>query len=226
MRPVSHLLLTWIILTVCMTALEAQTTVEETYPLTSQTYVKLEMRFPDSVIVTPSKDDQLRIVAQVKINEGENDDAFYFASETQGNTLSISTKYKNEKELFQQQSKYQHGGCSCCNHNFLEISVVVYIPVNQSFSLAALGSDLIIGPLTGDIQVLATGGFIDMEVAEQDAGTVHLKSIGASVYSDLTFPTKSNLRFLAGTEIQHSFPGSDRKLTLESIGNDVYIRKP
>lgn len=226
MKTASYLLLTWGLLTIGALGLQAQKTVEKSYTLSPQTYVELDMRFPDSVKVIPSNEPQLRIVAKVQINEGKDNDAFYLESENNENTLYISTKFKDEKELFQQQRDQPHGKCYCCDNNFLKIYVEIYMPVEQSFSLEALGSNLIIGQLTGDIRVKATGGFIDMSTSEKNAGHVHLKSIGSSVYSDLKFPTKSNMRFLAGTEIKHQFSGSKRQLYLESIGDDVYLRKP
>lgn len=76
------------------------------------------------------------------------------------------------------------------------------------------------------ISINAIGGEIDLTLPAKTAANLELKTIGGSFFSDFDFTTtKDNLKKIGGNDLTYALNGGGPKISIATVGGNVYIRK-
>lgn len=78
---------------------QAQSTIEKTAPVRSGQKVNFDFKWPELVNVKTWDKNEVKVVAKVDINKGQNDDAFKFNIVESEGVLSIASEIENYKDL-------------------------------------------------------------------------------------------------------------------------------
>jgi DUF4097 and DUF4098 domain-containing protein YvlB len=103
------------------------------------------------------------------------------------------------------------------------------MPANADLQVKTINGNITITGLTGSVDAKSVSGFVDMNWPENQGAALSLRSINGEVYSDLPLEIKEkkkNIGQPVGYKLERALAsGTGPRIKLESISNDVFLRK-
>jgi hypothetical protein len=232
MKKVFILSLLWLAFT---TSLLAQSkTVEKVLPVPANKKVDLKLTFGDDIKITAWDKNEVSIKITYEINNGKLNDALLlnFKSDSESARADVDL----DKELMKKGKKEDCPGnyststmqldgkhtVTCTNINY-----EIFVPRDANLKVETINGNIELRGLTGPVQAKSISGFVDMNWSPKKGATVSLETITGEVYSDLgiDFTNEREEAPMVGYELKGNVNGGGSSISLESISNDIYLRK-
>ncbi|RDV11041.1 hypothetical protein DXT99_25565 [Pontibacter diazotrophicus] len=231
MKKVFILSLLWFAFT---TNLQAQSeTVEKVLPVPANKKVDLKLTFGNDIKITAWDKDEASIKVTYEINNGKLNDALLlnFKADNESARAEVDLDKEllkngkaedcpeNKSNIMQVNGEYS---VTCTNINY-----EIFVPRDADLTVETINGDIELRGLTGPVQAKSISGFVDMNWSERKGATVSLETITGEVYSDLgiDFTNGRENAPMVGYELKGNVNGGGSLISLESISNDIYLRK-
>jgi hypothetical protein len=222
-----------------------QTPVNKTVPVSSGQTVRLYFDYPELVRVTTWDKPEVAITGTVRINGGENDDAFVLASAVTGSTISIKSEIRDFKNLPRRISIERNGEkivfkdraafrAYCAEHGDdyrwqndgvdLDIELTVRVPRGVATTVESVYGLVEVQNFAGPLQVDAPYGGVDATVAENGLGELVAETNFGQIYSNLNAFLKGSAEGDFHTQVAAKLGAGPRQVFESKYGN-VYLRK-
>ncbi len=237
----TKIILAFLCLLCNISPLLAQRIVNETYAWQPGKKVNLNLGIADSIRVEAWNRNEISLEAVVTINNNKLNEALVFDVENQAGELRLKASFNevllgradtidcpqnsNNMQVFTKAKQ----GYKSVNIVCSSISYRLRMPAQAELQLKSINGNITIVGLTGPIEAKSVSGFVDMSWPANQEAAFSLRSINGEVYSDLPIEIKENKKNVAhpvGHQLKGALAsGNGPLIRLESISNDVYLRK-
>lgn len=224
----------------------AQTKVEKRYPIKPGQQLELRFDFPELIKISTWDEKEVAITATVRINEGENDDAFVLLDEQDSHKLSVRNEIKDLKNLpkmytvvrsgvkttFHTQKDYEDylekngkTGHSITSEGVdIKVTIEVKVPANTTTNVNAQYGLVEIKNFNASITANATYGGVDAFITESRTGKLTATTHYGKMFTnlDLRLTEKEEKNFFSSITAE---PGSGYTYNLKSTYGKLYLRK-
>lgn len=225
-----------LILFVSMLTLTAwsQKIITKQFPYSADQTVNLNLKFADSIRVRYWDKAEVSVRISVLINGGRLNDGLTVENTTNAQEISLKTNFDNEilkkgKAEDCPDSKYtwrtQGDGqdmyvCSTIHYQ-------VFLPRNAKLKLETINGNVDIQGAAAPVFAKSISGYIDYSLPKSKGANLAMKTITGEVYTDLDidFKNKRPKNPIVGYLLEGSVNGGGPDIRLESISNNVYVRK-
>jgi len=237
-------LLLWLFIAIGPCLAFAQTKVNKSYPVAKGQTVSFHFDYPKTIHISTWEGKEVSVVATVKINNGESDEAFTLVDNTADGNISISNKLDMEKipENFyilengtkvkfntkedMEACKSTKGGArfSTYQQKDIEISIDIKVPANVATDITSVYGMVTVENFNGPIKVDAKYGGVDASITEKAIGKLQLTNRYGKIYTNLSLqPTeKTEKNFFTSIT---AVPGNGPSYNLSSSYGNIYLRK-
>jgi hypothetical protein len=218
---------------VCASAF-AQKIIEKKLPYESGKTVNLNLRFGDSIQVRYWDKPEVSVHMSVKINQNKLNDAFLVTTSTTSEEIILKTDLDKEmvktgkgEDCPGQKSTWRNDDGKNSYHVCSEINYQVTLPRQAKLKLETINGNIDIQGATAAVAAKTISGYVDMTWPKAKGANVAVKTITGEVYSDLDidFGDKKEKNPIVGYLLEGKFNGGGPEVKLESISNNVYLRK-
>ncbi|MEJ8804426.1 hypothetical protein [Pontibacter sp. H249] len=231
MKKTFYLCICLLLLTVLVQA--QSKTVEKTLQVPANKRIDLQLKFGDNIKITSWDKKEASVKITYEINSGKLNDALLldFASDQTSARVNVDfdkEKMKNGKAADCPDSKsystYNDGSrsytCSTINYE-------IFVPRDANLTVETINGDIEIRGVTGPVAAKSISGFVDMNWSAKKGADVSLKTITGEVYTDMdiAFTNKKEVTPMVGYQLKGNVNGGGTNIKLESISNNVYLRK-
>jgi hypothetical protein len=223
-----------IILAFFSSPLFAQKIIQNKLPYTAGKTVNLNLKFADSIQVRYWDKSEVSVRIAVTINQNKLNDALLVTTGNTTDEVILKTDFDNEllkegkgedcpKEKSSWNSedgKHRYYVCSDINYQ-------VFLPREAKLKLETINGNIDIQGATTTVEAKTISGFVDMSWPRAKGVNVAMKTITGEVYSDLNidFINKRQKDPIVGYLLEGTSNGGGPEVRLESISNNVYLRK-
>lgn len=210
-------------------------TVERTLAVPANNKVDLQLKFGNNIKITAWNKKEASIKVTYEINSGKLNDALLLNFDSDNNSARVTADLDQELTKTGQPedcpgNNYSHyrsdknGSRSavCANINY-----EIFLPANADLTVETINGNIELRGLTGPVSAKSISGFVDMNWVPKKGAAVALKTITGEVYTDLdiAFTGKREKAPMVGYELKGNIAGGGSAIKLESISNDIYLRK-
>lgn len=212
----------------------AQKLIEKKLPFASGQLVNLNLKFADSIRVRYWDNPEVSVRIAVDINGGRLNDALLVQTGSTAQEVSLKTDF--DQDLIKQgKAEDCPGQRASWNTNrdgksysvCAEINYQVYLPRQARLRLETINGNVDIQGATGPVYAKTISGYVDFTWPQAKGATLALQTITGEVYSDLdiALKTKKQKNPIVGYLLEGTVNGGGPEVRLESISNNVYLRK-
>jgi YHS domain-containing protein len=212
----------------------AQKIIEKKFPWSSAQTANLNLKFADSIQVRYWDKAEVSVRIAVVINNGRLNDALTVESGSTADEITLKTDF--DKEMLKkgkmedcpgEKSKWrtEHNGsdyyvCSKINYQ-------VYLPRNAKLKLETINGNIDIKGASAPVFAKTISGYVDFSWPKSKGANLAMKTITGEVYTDLDidFKNKKQKNPIVGYLLEGTINGGGPEVRLESISNNVYLRK-
>ena len=193
----------------------------------------LNLKFADSIRVRYWDKPEISVRIAVTINGGKLNEALLVTSNTTNEEVMIKTDFDqelikqgkaedcpgNEKSVWTSKDNVKNYMCS-------EINYEVYLPKQAKLKLETINGNIDIQGATAAVYAKTISGYVDMTWPKAKGANLAMKTITGEVYSDLDISFKNKDKNpIVGYLLKGAVNGGGPDVQLESISNNVYLRK-
>ncbi|WP_347159502.1 DUF4097 family beta strand repeat-containing protein [Pontibacter chitinilyticus] len=232
MKKVFILSLLWFAFT---TGLQAQPkTVQKTLAVPANKKVELQLKFGDKIKISAWDKPEASVKLTYEINGGNLNDALLldFNSDKESARVNVDL----DKDLMKTGKAEDCPGDSSFSyysengdHSYTcaTINYEIFVPRDADLKVETISGNIELSGLTGPVDAKSISGFVDMSLPQKKGAAVSLKTITGEVYSDLNidFTNKREEAPMVGYELTGKVNGGGSPISLESISNDIYLRR-
>jgi hypothetical protein len=209
-------------------------TVERTLAVPANNKVDLQLKFGDDIKITAWDKKEAAIKVTYEINGGKLNDALLLQFESDQTSARVRvdldkelTKTGKAEDCPGDNRGYSTYGNGERSYTCATINYEVFVPRNADLTVETINGNIELKGLDGPVQAKSISGFVDMSWPEKKGAAVALKTITGEVYSDLNinFPNGKKKAPMVGYELKGNLNGGGSAISLESISNDIYLRK-
>lgn len=213
----------------------AQKIIDNKTPYKPDQLVNLNLKFADSIQVRYWDKAEVSVRIAVTINGGRLNDALLV--ETKSTDTEVFLKTDFDRDMLKQGKAEDCPGnkastwrtemngqayyvCSTINYQ-------VYLPRKARLRLETINGNIDIEGATEAVFAKTISGFVDLNWPGTKGANLALKTVTGEVYSDLNidFKNKRQQNPMVGYLLEGSVNGGGPEVRLESISNNVYVRK-
>lgn len=215
------------------TPLFSQKIVEHTLEYTQGQEIIFDLPFGETITLSGWDKNEVSLTATVDINNNRLNDA-YRLDVQEGETLTFTADLDDEilqngkaedcgDGHYSYQSNRDGKQIAVCS----EINYVINVPRAAMLQMKTISADIEAKGLEGDTEIKSISGFIDFNWLAQQEAELALKSITGELYTDLDFDilNKKENPPIVGYTLKGQIGDGGRKLALETISSDIYLRK-
>jgi hypothetical protein len=212
----------------------AQKVITKSLPLTAGQAVHLNLKFGDDIRVRYWDKSTASVQITVTINNNKLNDALLVETKSTAQAASLTTDF-DQKVLKQGKAEDCPGNKSTwqTRNNDESYSVCstihyeVYLPHKTALQVETINANIDIQGATGSVWAKSISGFVDVSWPGAKGANVAMKTITGEVYSDLSIQFTGNRpkNPLVGYMLEGTLLSGGPQVRLESISNDVYLRK-
>jgi hypothetical protein len=212
----------------------AQKIIDKKLPFTSDQVVNLNLKFADSIQIRYWDKAEVSVHIAVTINGGRLNDALLVESSSTATEIKLKTDF--DKELLKQgraedcpgsasiwRTDYNGQNTYVCS----KINYQVFLPRKAKLRVESINGNIDIEGASEDVFAKTISGFVDLNWPGTKGANLALKTITGEVYSDLSidFKNKKQQNPIVGYLLEGTVNGGGPEVRLESISNNVYVRK-
>ena len=211
-----------------------QRTIQKTMPVSANQLVNLNLRFGDSIQIRYWDKPDLSVRISATINGGKLDDALVVTTISTDQEVSLKTDFDKEK--------IKEGRAEDCpgdGHRWRtdmngkdyyvcsKINYEVTLPRHAKLKVETINGNIDIQGATEAVFAKTISGYVDMSWPKAKGANLAVKTITGEVYSDLdiTFKNKKDKHPIVGYLLEGTFNGGGPNVQLESISNNIFLRK-
>jgi hypothetical protein len=241
-----------ILVTCSLNLAHGQTKIEKLVPVKQGQQINFDFTWPELITFKTWAGSEIKIVAAVEINKGQNDEAFKFNVDETSSEINITSFIENYKNLPKRivihkggqeyffntddtnspevrkfKEENGDGGYDYINYGvIMDIVVEVWVPNNISIDVYSKFGMIEVFGFTGDMKIHSRFGGIDLSTSGKEAIKVGTKF--GEKFTNLTEPIKS---ISAGTHpgnwdwVMLGDTKSSKEHELKSDFGNIYIRK-
>ncbi|TDE12927.1 hypothetical protein [Dyadobacter psychrotolerans] len=226
--------ITSLLLGLLINPLFAQKIINKNISWSPEQTTNLNLKFADSIRIRYWDKPEMSVRISVTINGGKLNDGLVVTSNTTNDAITFKTDFDqellkqgkaedcpgNSKSVWSTDGNGKHYVCS-------EINYVVYLPKQAKLKLETINGNIDIQGATSSVYAKTISGFVDMTWPKTKGANLAMKTITGEVYSDLdiSFKNKSEKNPIVGYLLKGAVNGGGPDVQLESISNNVYLRK-
>ena len=209
----------------------AQKIIDKTLPFSNGQQVNLDLKFADDIKISYWDKKEVYMKVRVEINRGKLNDALRVETASQPKEISMKTDLdqelikhgKHEDCSGNRYTQYNKDGNVVCS----QIDYEVFLPRQAALKVETISGNIHIQDANGAVYAKSISGFVDMNWSESKGANVSMKSITGELYSDLDirFTNKKEKPAIVGYELAGTFNGGGAEVRLESISNNIYLRR-
>ncbi|MHC2992870.1 hypothetical protein OB13_15250 [Pontibacter sp. HJ8] len=232
MKKIWTMALLWLVLAA---GVQAQPkTVEKTLAIPANNKVDLQLKFGDNIKITAWDKKEVAVKITYEINSGKLNDALQltFASDNTSARVLVDldqelTKNGQAADCPDNDGSYSVNKDGKRNFVCADINYEIFMPATADLTVETINGDIEIRGLAGPVSAKSISGFVDMNWAPNKGAAVALKTITGEVYSDLDIDLagKRQKAPMVGYELTGNVKGGGSAIKLESISNDIFLRK-
>ncbi len=212
-------------------------TVEKTLAVPANNRVNLQLKFADDIKVSAWDNKEAYVKITYEINGGKLNDALLLSFEADNASARVKVDLDgelmksgkaadcpdNDGQSFSSYSDSKGNRSVTC----ATIHYEVFVPRNADLTIETINGNIELRGVTGPVHAKSISGFVDMNWPTTRGAAVALKTITGEVYSDLdiALTNKKKEHPMVGYELKGSVRGGGTEVSLESISNDIYLRK-
>ncbi|MFC5410154.1 hypothetical protein ACFPMF_12590 [Larkinella bovis] len=213
----------------------AQKIIENKTPFSSGQTVNLNLKFANSIQITYWDKAEVAVKITVNINNNRLNDALLVETGSTSSEVSLKTDF--DRELLKQgkaedcpdkkastwrteKNGQDYYVCSDINYQ-------VFLPRKARLKVETINGNIHIEGATEAVFAKTISGFVDLNWPGAKGANLALKTITGEVYSDLAidFKNKKQQNPIVGYLLEGTVNGGGPEIRLESISNNVYVRK-
>jgi hypothetical protein len=211
----------------------AQKIIEKHLDFKAGSSVRMDFQISDSIRIITWNKNEVFIKSSIDVNDNKDNDEYVMTFDGSDNEVKIRGKLEWKEGRGRRitvrkgkDSSDKGDDCCCCNCNS-EIIHEVYIPDGADFSVETINGNIVITGKPGAVRAHTISGFIDLAVSPERAGSVEMKTISGTMYSNYNFPTDVHKpRRVGGGSISEELNGGrGKRIDLETISGDIFFRK-
>ncbi|MCP1382647.1 hypothetical protein [Runella salmonicolor] len=212
----------------------AQKIIEKKFPFSTSQTVNLNLKFADSIQVRYWDKAEVSVRIAVVINSGRLNDALKVESGATADEITLKTDF--DKDLLKKGNvedcpgekhkwRTEHNGAD--HYVCSKINYQVYLPKNAKLKLETINGNIDIKGASGPVFAKTISGYVDFSWPKTKGANIAMKTITGEVYTDLNidFKTKRQKNPIVGYLLEGTVNGGGPDLRLESISNNVYVRR-
>lgn len=233
MKKIWTIALLWL---VAIAGAQAQSkTVERTLAVPANNKVELNLKFGENIKISAWNKKEAYIKVTYEINSGKLNEALQLKFESDNASARVDVDLdkeltKNGQAADCPDNNYsQYNVSKNGNRNFVcaKINYEIFLPANTDLTVETINGNIELRGLTGPVSAKSISGFVDMNWAPNKGAVVALKTITGEVYSDLAIDLGGSKQKapMVGYELKGNVSGGGSPIKLESISNDIYLRK-
>jgi hypothetical protein len=212
----------------------AQKIIEKTLPYNKDQKIDMNLKFGDHIQVNAWDKKEVFIKAVIEINSGKLNDALIMNFTSDKDAIRVLADF--DKQLIKQGRRedcpttedgsfrgYYDGNNYVCS----TITYQVFIPKGASLDIETISANIDLKEVTGPVHAKSISGYVDMNWPARQGASVAMKTITGEVYSDLdiNFLNKKDTPQIVGYLLKGTVNGGGPDVHLESISNNVFLRK-
>ncbi|RIV23801.1 hypothetical protein DYU11_12595 [Fibrisoma montanum] len=212
----------------------AQKIIDKKLPFTQGQLVNLNLKFADSIQVRYWDKPEVSVRIDVTINGGKLNDALLVTTGSTAEEISVGVDF--DKEMVKQGKAEDCPGSGNTSWNdrngtryvlCSDINYQVYLPQKAKLKLETISGNVNIQGATEAVSAKSISGYVDMSWPRAKGANLAMKTITGEVYSDLdiNFTSKRQKNPMVGYQLEGTVNGGGPAVRLESISNDIYVRK-
>ena len=197
----------------------AQKIIEKHIDFGQKDMVALNIQIADSIRILTWNKNEVYVKASVNINDNQDNDLYQTAfGDSNSNTVAVQAKVIDHE-------KTNRGWNEKCNCYCMQSRIYwdVYIPENAAFSVETIDGNIIINGQTDEIKAHTISGFIDLVFASSRKADLKMSTISGTIYTNLAISKPKGHR--GGNEISSEYNGGGKRVDLETISGDIFLRK-
>lgn len=223
-----------VVLALACTPAFTQKIIDKKLPYESGKTVNLNLRFGDSIQVRYWDKPEVSVHMSVKINQDKLNDAFLVTTNTTADEIILKTDIDKEKakegkgeDCPGKKSTWSSDDGKNRFYVCAEINYQVTLPRTAKLKLETINGNIDIQGATAAVAAKTISGYVDMSWPKSKGANVAVKTITGEVYSDLDidFGDKKQKNPIVGYLLEGKISGGGPEVKLESISNNVYLRK-
>lgn len=231
----------------------AQTQITKLYEVNTNQKIKLQCDDANLINVIGWNENHISIIANVKINNNQQNDAFLFEENTDGNIKSITGFIKDKKSLPKVISikkgdeiftfntddwespeiknfykKYGKEGIEWTSYGISrEIDLIFKLPQQSDFQVTSKYGIIEIENISGEVAANSTHGGIDLTIDTNIKAKLTAKTKWGTIYSDIHMKIDKELSSNKdwNTVIANINGGNGASFKLESRHANIYLRR-
>ncbi|GAA4397990.1 hypothetical protein GCM10023187_08030 [Nibrella viscosa] len=211
-----------------------QKIIDKKLPFSANQLVNLDFKFADSIQINYWDKPEVSVRIAVTVNGGRLNDALIVETGSTAQEITVKTDF--DKEMIKQGKPEDCPGerstwstekngtrYTMCS----DINYQVYLPRQAKLKLETINGNIDIRGATEAVSAKSISGFVDMSWPKGKGADLAMKTITGEVYSDLDidFKGKKQRNPMVGYQLEGTFNGGGPRIQLESISNNVYLRK-
>lgn len=225
-------------------SLSAQKTVRKNYNTNGISEVNFNFKFAENIEVRNWNKNNIRVVAQVNLNDNTDNDKFILQKDKTGGTLKIKSDYKDLFKKHKHRNLITRGNNSNKNiKNFgakVLVNYTVYIPKNINVKVKSISGNIKIDELKNTVELDLVSGNINVKKHSDNmnlktvSGNIDIvvnnaefkaQTITGNVYSDLKIDFSKSKKRSYSSKIAGIIANGNAKLRLKTVSGNVLLRK-
>jgi len=199
-------------------AADAQKVIEETIIMPESKKVYLDLQFADMIRISSWDKNEFYFKGTISINNNEDNDVHIMEINKKDNIIEIETDF--DSDLIRKRKL--NDNCSFES----DINYDIKVPKDVDLRVKSISGDIEIVSLEGPVNAKSISGFVDVSWGSKPAD-MSLKTITGEVFSDLELDIEGGYQSppVVGSDIDASYNGGGIQVKLETISNNIYLRK-
>ena len=197
--------------------------------------VRMNLRFGDHITVKGWDKPNISFKAVVLINNGRLNDALTIDFSEKRDGIAVDVDY--DERMF---SEGRPGDCPDRRHagfqwNYgdgnrfcSDITYEIYLPREADLKIESITADIELFDLQGPVWAKTVSGFIDLHMEESHGAEISVETVTGEAYTNLDNLSIYNSRdhpSPVGYKLLGSIGNGGRRLVLETVSGNIYIRK-
>ncbi|MGA0555913.1 hypothetical protein ACO2Q8_04615 [Larkinella sp. VNQ87] len=212
----------------------SQKIIDKKLPFTAGQLVNLNLKFADSIQIRYWDKAEVSVRIAVTVNGGRLNDALLVETGSTAGEISVKTDF--DRELLKQGRAEDCPGTASSwrternGQNYYTCSTIhyqVFLPRKAKLRVESINGNIDIEGASEAVFAKTISGFVDLNWPGSKGANLALKTITGEVYSDLSidFKSKRQQNPIVGYLLEGTVNGGGPEVRLESISNNVYVRK-
>lgn len=234
----------WLFMALVPCVALSQTKITKSYLVAKGQQIEMRFDYPKTIRISTWDKNEISIEASVKINAGENNNAFSLVESSADGKISISnkldmdnipniyfleengikTRFTSKADLdVYRKDKGASGNTSYYQQKDIEVTLDIKVPADVPTDLASVYGMVELNNFDGPIKVDAKYGGIDASLTESKIGKITITNHFGKIYSNLNLkPTEQTDQnfFTSITAV----PGKGPDYSISSNYGNIYLR--